>query len=128
MDRKALAYSAGLLISLIIVSVLLNQGIILAILNPGDIVILSAADTELAGLAQARPGLDGDVPTLRLANLMQLGHNMSVDLYVDGVVAGARLAATFPQLARHPQWIENAEVNPLRGRWLVTLRQWGFIQ
>ena len=44
------------------------------------------------------------------------------------VVADARLAATFPQLARHPQWIENAEGNPLRGRWLVTLRQWGFIQ
>ncbi|MEK9751996.1 MAG: cobaltochelatase subunit CobN, partial [Rhodospirillaceae bacterium] len=59
--------------------------------TPGDIVVLSAADTELAMLADARAGLGPDFPTLRLANLMQLGHNMSVDLYVETVVAKARL-------------------------------------
>ena len=59
--------------------------------TPGDIVVLSAADTELAMLADARAGFGGDFPTLRLANLMQLGHNMSVDLYVEAVVAKAKL-------------------------------------
>ncbi len=59
--------------------------------SPGDIVFLSAADTELAGLAAARDELGAEGPSLRLANLMHLSHNMSVDLYVDTVIAGARL-------------------------------------
>ena len=67
--------------------------------TPGDIVILSAADTELACLAEARRGMvgglaggmAGDFPSLRLANLMQLSHNMSVDLYVEEVIAHAKL-------------------------------------
>jgi cobaltochelatase CobN len=56
--------------------------------TPGDIVILSAADGELAGLARAR---DAEGPSLRLANVMSLGHNMSVDIYVEDVVARAKL-------------------------------------
>ena len=59
--------------------------------TPGDIVVLSAADTELAMLADARAGLGPGFPTLRLANLMQLGHNMSVDLYVEAIIAKAKL-------------------------------------
>ncbi len=59
--------------------------------TPGDLVFLSAADTELASLAGAREGFDGDFPSLRLANLLQLGHPMSVDLYVESVVASAKL-------------------------------------
>jgi len=57
----------------------------------GDIVILSAADTELACLANARRGLGGDFPSVRLANLMQLGHNLSVDLYTENVIRHAKL-------------------------------------
>ncbi len=59
--------------------------------TPGDIVVLSAADTELANLAAARARMDPDTPSLRLANLMNLSHNLSVDLYVDQVIAHARL-------------------------------------
>ena len=59
--------------------------------TPGDIVLLSAADTELACFAQAQGQLGASAPTLRLANLMQLGHNLSVDRYADQVIAGARL-------------------------------------
>ena len=59
--------------------------------TPGDVVFLSAADTELAGLARARAGFGDGFPSLRLANLMQLAHPMSVDLYVDTVVARAKL-------------------------------------
>ena len=57
----------------------------------GDIVVLSAADTELAMLAAARARLGDECPSLRLANLMQLSHPMSVDLYVESVIAHARL-------------------------------------
>ena len=59
--------------------------------TPGDIVILSAADSELAALAQARAGFADSFPTLRLANPMHLGHNLSVDIYVEGIIAQARL-------------------------------------
>jgi cobaltochelatase CobN len=63
--------------------------------SPGEIVILSAADTELACLAQAQARviarLGEAAPSVRLANLMQLAHNLSVDLYVEQVIAEARL-------------------------------------
>ena len=59
--------------------------------SPGDIMLLSAADTELACFAQAHAVLGAGAPTLRLANLMQLGHNHSVDRYAEQVIAGARL-------------------------------------
>ena len=59
--------------------------------NPADIVILSAADTELAALSAAQAHRGAGAPSLRLANLMQLGHNLSVDAYVDAVIGHARL-------------------------------------
>jgi cobaltochelatase CobN len=59
--------------------------------TPGDILFLSAADTELACLAAARAELGAAFPSLRLANLMHLAHNLSIDLYVDEVVAHAKL-------------------------------------
>ena len=58
---------------------------------PGDIIVLSAADTEIASLAAARATLGETFPAVRLANLMQLSHNASVDLYCDEIVAKARL-------------------------------------
>jgi cobaltochelatase CobN len=58
---------------------------------PGEIIFLSAADTELAALAAAQAAARPAAPSLRLANLMALGHNLSVDRYVESVVAGARL-------------------------------------
>ena len=62
--------------------------------SPGDIVVLSAADTDLACLAAAHAAVrdrSSPAPSLRLANLMQLTHNLSVDLHVDAVIAEARL-------------------------------------
>ena len=58
---------------------------------PGDIVFLSSADTELACLAAAQDRLGPDAPSLRLVNLLRLGHNLSIDLYLDKVVSRARL-------------------------------------
>ncbi|HYM03017.1 MAG TPA: cobaltochelatase subunit CobN [Stellaceae bacterium] len=62
--------------------------------TPGDIVVLSAADSEIACLAAAQRRLtqcDATWPRLRLASLLKLGHNYSVDLYCDAVLARARL-------------------------------------
>lgn len=59
--------------------------------TPGDIVILSAADTELAALSSAVSGLPDDFPSLRLANLLQLGHPYAVDLHVERVIQHAKL-------------------------------------
>ena len=59
--------------------------------TPGDIVFLSAAASDLSILVEAHAGLGESQPSLRLANLMQLGHNMSVDVYVENTIAKARL-------------------------------------
>src|SRR5690606_35852608 len=49
------------------------------------------ADSELAGLAAARAALGKPGPELRLASLLQLSHNLSVDMYLDDVVRHSRL-------------------------------------
>jgi cobaltochelatase CobN len=57
--------------------------------SPGALIFASAADSELALLAGAadRAGTE----ELRLANLMRLSHNMSVDLWIERTVRHARL-------------------------------------
>jgi cobaltochelatase CobN len=59
--------------------------------TPGEIVLLSAADTELACLSEAHRRRDPQTPSLRLANLLFLSHNMSVDLYLENTLSQARL-------------------------------------
>ncbi|HET6620161.1 MAG TPA: cobaltochelatase subunit CobN [Dongiaceae bacterium] len=59
--------------------------------TPGEIVVLSAADSELACLSRAYGHLSEPKPSLRLANLLQLSHHLSVDAYVEDIVANARL-------------------------------------
>jgi len=59
--------------------------------SPGDIVVLSSADSELALLAEVAKEMGEGAPTLRLANLMRLAHPLSVDLYVEKTLAGAKL-------------------------------------
>ncbi|MEM1364521.1 MAG: cobaltochelatase subunit CobN [Pseudomonadota bacterium] len=58
--------------------------------SPGDVVFLSAADTEIAALSAAFGG--AELPfTLRCASITALSHNMSVDLYADDVLRHAKL-------------------------------------
>ncbi len=58
--------------------------------SPADVVIISAADTELAALSDARAEMDSP-PSLRLANMMHLTHPMSVDLHLDDCATKSRL-------------------------------------
>ncbi len=58
--------------------------------TPADIVALSFTDTDLAVLSAAWAGSGDTLPSLRLANLANLKHPFSVDLYLDKVIAKAR--------------------------------------
>src|ERR1700681_2448666 len=58
---------------------------------PGDVVILSFADSDLSGLAAAWAMERGALPSGRLAPLRDLRHPMSVDLWIDRVGAHAKV-------------------------------------
>ena len=58
--------------------------------SPADVVVLSFSDSDLSALAAAWQQDSESLPTLRLASLKKLRHLMSVDLYVERVVAHAR--------------------------------------
>jgi cobaltochelatase CobN len=58
--------------------------------TPSDVVIISAADTELAALSDARAEMESP-PGLRLANMMHQTHPMSVDLHLDDCATKSRL-------------------------------------
>ncbi len=61
--------------------------------TPADIIFISAADTELAVLSEARATLTegGFDQSLRLANLGWLAHPYSVDLYIDKTALKSRI-------------------------------------
>src|SRR5437868_4488217 len=59
--------------------------------SPADIVVLSFSDSDLSALAAAWRQDAEVLPTMRLASLKRLKHPMSVDLYVESVVAHARM-------------------------------------
>ena len=58
--------------------------------TPADLVVISAADTELAALSHARSVMDAP-PDMRLANLTNLQHPMSVDLHLDQTATKSKL-------------------------------------
>jgi cobaltochelatase CobN len=59
--------------------------------TPGDIVVLSFADSDLAGLAAAWRAERAALPSVRLAHLRDLRHPMSVDLWIDRVASHAKV-------------------------------------
>ncbi|MDI6837622.1 MAG: cobaltochelatase subunit CobN, partial [Rhizobiaceae bacterium] len=59
--------------------------------SAGDIVFLTAADTELSAIAAAVRARGESGPKWRLASLMALKHPMSVDTYVERTARHARL-------------------------------------
>src|SRR4029078_3842738 len=58
-----------------------------------DLVFLSFSDSDLGAFAASSAAQGGAGPSLRLGNLARLRHPMSVDLYVEQVIAGARCIA-----------------------------------
>ena len=59
--------------------------------TPADVVFISAADTELAALSEARADLAETTGSLRLANLTHLQHPMSADLHLDDCATKSKL-------------------------------------
>ena len=58
---------------------------------PADMLALSFTDSDLAGIAAAWGAARDRLPSLRVANLRDLRHPMSVDLWIDTVAAHARV-------------------------------------
>ena len=59
--------------------------------TPGDVVVLSFADSDLAGLAAAYAAERDGLPSVRLAHLRDLRHPMSIDLWTDKVARHAKV-------------------------------------
>ncbi len=59
--------------------------------TPGDIAVLSFADSDLSGIAAAWETERTTLPSVRLAHLRDLRHPMSVDLWIDRVGAHAKV-------------------------------------
>src|SRR5258708_26550248 len=59
--------------------------------DSADIVVLSAADSDLAAFGAAHAMLPGDFRSVRLTNLLALGHRASVDLYVERTLRDAKI-------------------------------------
>ncbi len=99
-----------------------GQGIVRIEQTPGDIVVLSAADTVLSMLADAAAALPEGFPSVRLANLMWLRQPASMDLYVDDVLAQARVVI-IDHLGSPADWayvVEQAgALARQRGQWLA---------
>ncbi|MBO9479021.1 cobaltochelatase subunit CobN [Shimia sp. R11_0] len=58
--------------------------------TPADLVVLSFSDSDLGAFAAGWHRSNGDLPTLRLANLTALKHPLSVDTYVEQTLSGAK--------------------------------------
>ena len=99
-----------------------GQGIVRVEQTPGDIVVLSAADTTLSLLADAAASLGDDFPRVRLANLMWLRQPASTDLYVDDVLRHARVVV-IDHLGAPSDWayvVEQAvSLAAKHGQWLA---------
>ena len=59
--------------------------------SPGDILILSAADSELSAFVQSAKHRRSQAHSVRLASLMALGHPYSVDMYVEQTARHAKI-------------------------------------
>ena len=59
--------------------------------SPGEVVVLSFADSDLSGLAAAWAIERDALPSVRLAHLRDLRHPMSVDLWIDRVGTHAKV-------------------------------------
>src|SRR5258707_7577204 len=58
---------------------------------PGDVVVLSFADSDLSALAAAWALEQHALPSVRLAHLRDLRHPMSVDLWIEPVATRAKV-------------------------------------
>lgn len=58
--------------------------------TPADLVVLSFSDSDLGAFAAGWHRASGNLPTLRLANLVALKHPLSVDIYAEQTLEGVK--------------------------------------
>ena len=76
-----------------------QEGVVHVEQSPGDMVFLSAADTELATLLEAHHSLyrqNKDLPSLRLANLIYFKQELTIDTYIEEVLSHAKVCVIRP--------------------------------
>jgi len=59
--------------------------------TPADVLVITAADTEIAGLSAAFGEMSDGPDSLRLANIGNLGHPFTVDKYLDDTATKSKL-------------------------------------
>ena len=67
------------------------DGVIMVEQSPAPIVVLTAADTDIATLNQALPLLPDDFCEVRSVNLLQLQQQLTIDTYAENVLNHAQL-------------------------------------
>lgn len=67
------------------------EGVIFLDQSPAPLVFLTAADTDIQTLAAAVPKLPVGFPALRVANLLQLQQQLSIDTYAEEVLEQAQV-------------------------------------
>jgi len=67
------------------------EGVIFIEQTPAPIIFLTAADTDIQTLAAAVNKLPFDFPQLRVANLLQLQQQLTIDTYADDILSKAKV-------------------------------------
>ncbi|MGQ9871114.1 cobaltochelatase subunit CobN [Leptodesmis sp.] len=68
-----------------------QEGVVFIEQTPAPIVVLTAADTDIQTLARAVERLPADFPAIRVANLLNLQQNLTIDTYAEQVLAHAQV-------------------------------------
>ena len=68
-----------------------SEGVIFLQQTPADIVFITAADTEIQTIATALPKLPAGFPSLRVANLLNLQQQLTIDTYAEEVLTKAKV-------------------------------------
>ena len=68
-----------------------EEGVVFIEQDPGPIVILTAQDTDISGLARAVDQLPYDFPAVRVASLLALAQPLTIDTYGEDVLEKAQV-------------------------------------
>jgi cobaltochelatase CobN len=86
-----------------------DQGVVFITQTPAPIVFLTAADTDIQTLAVAIKHLPSEFPAVRVANLLNLQQNLTIDTYADQVLTHAQ-AIVLRILGGRSYWAYGLEV------------------
>ena len=68
-----------------------TEGVILLEQSPAPIVFLTYADTDIQTIAAAQSSLEPNFPAIRVANLLNLQQQLSIDSYIETVIAKSQV-------------------------------------